>query len=56
MPKTDTTAPEYIDQAECISRLGDEVARLKVLLDGRDDFIVSKGLWLEFRTYMENMP
>ena len=25
-----------------------EVARLEALLKGRDDFIVSKGLWQEF--------
>jgi len=31
-----------------IKELSEEVQRLRMLLDGRDDFIVSKGLFEEF--------
>ena len=31
-----------------IKNLSDEVVRLRTLIDGRDDFIVAKGLFEEF--------
>ena len=40
------------EHAQCACRLAnegaDEIERLRRLIDGRDDFIVSKDLWVEF--------
>lgn len=45
------------DHARCVCRLTNEAAgeieRLRKLLDGRDDFIVSKGLFEEFAGQLE---
>ena len=41
--------------AFCIS-LDDECKRLKHLLDGRDEFIVERGLWQDFVSVCEQYP
>lgn len=60
--------PEYIDQAECISRLGDEIVRLRAALqplvrvaeavDRRGTNMSmpdSAGLWTEQSNFKENI-
>jgi hypothetical protein len=39
-----------------LNRVAEEIERLTKLLNGRDDFIVSKGLWSEFTDSLSRQP
>lgn len=41
------------DLPDLLGEAADEIERLRKLLDGRDDFIVSKGLWMDFTGQLE---
>jgi hypothetical protein len=49
---TDRLSNDYADQIACLKQERDArdrcIAELEVLLEGRDDFIVSCGLWQSF--------